>query len=155
MVYMSDYYSSIHCTEFDIVEERQAPLLMSLPQMRKMRFSLSLSPGSASLFCDPLGIYHLPFDTSRSSHLVLDLEPMAEYMRGVEFQVQRVSFFTQHVHYDCSNHAQEESAQESGLALQLDVRTADPQPEGEALAVEDKGVLNEPNCEMIRAQKEA
>ncbi|CAE7319222.1 GIP, partial [Symbiodinium pilosum] len=66
VVYMSDYYGSTHCTEFDIVEE-----------------------GNASLTCDPLGIYHLPLDTSSSSHLVLDLEVMAEYMYNVEFQVQR------------------------------------------------------------------
>ena len=97
---MSDYYGSIHCTQLDIVEEGQAPFLMSLPQMRNLRFSLNLTPGNASLTCDPLGIYHLPLDTSRSSHLVLDLEVMAEYMYNVEFQVQRVSFFTQHVHSD-------------------------------------------------------
>ena len=30
-------------------------------------YSLSLSPGNASITCDPLGIYHLPLDTSRSS----------------------------------------------------------------------------------------
>ena len=111
---MSDYYGSIHCTEFDIVEEGQVPFLMSLPQMRKLRFSLNLTPGNASLTCDPLAIYHLPLDTPRSSHLVLDLEVVAEYMYNVEFQVQRVSFFTQHVHYDYSNHAQEEPTQESG-----------------------------------------
>ena len=87
VVYMSDYYGSIHCTEFDIVEEAQVPFLMSLPQMRNLRFSLNLTPGNASLTCDPLGIYHSPLDTSRSSHLVLDLEVMAEYMYNVEFQV--------------------------------------------------------------------
>ena len=134
MVYMSDYYGSIHCTEFDIVEEGQAPFIMSLPQMP----SIFHQAGSASLTRDPLGIHHLPLDTSRSSHLVLNLETMAEYMYGVEFQVQRVSLFTQHVHYDYSNHAQEEPAQESGLALQQDETSADPQPDGEALAVEDK-----------------
>ena len=121
--------------------------------MRSLRFSLNLTPGNASLTCDPLGIYHLPLDTSRSSHLVLDLEVMAEYMYNVEFQVQRVSFFTQHVHYDYTNHAQEESAQESGLAHQQDETSADPQPIGEALVTEDKWVLNEPNREMIRVHR--
>ena len=53
---------------------------------------------------------------------------------------------------DYSNHVQEESAQESGLALQQDETTADPQPDGDALAVEDKWVLNEPNREMTRVQ---
>ena len=90
VVYMSDYYGSIDCTEFDIVEEGQAPFLMSLPQMCNLRFSLNLTPRNASLTCDPLVIYHLPLDTFRSSRLVLDLEAMAEYMCGVEFQVQRV-----------------------------------------------------------------
>ena len=152
-VYMSDYYGSIHCTEFDIVEEGQAPFLMSLPQMRNLRFSLNLTPGNASLTCDPLGIYHLPLDTSRSSHLVLDLEVMAEYMYKVEFQVQRASFFTQNFHYDYSNHAQEEPAQKSGLAHQEDETSANPQPSEEALVTEDKWVLNEPNKEMIRVHR--
>ena len=149
MVYMSDYYGSIHCTDFDIVEEGQVPFLMSLLQMRNLLFSLNLSPGNVSLTCDPLGIYDLPLDTSRSAHLVLDLETMAEYMYNVEFQVQRVSFFAQHVHYDYSNHAQEEPAQESGPSPQEDETPADPQPEGEALAVKDKWVLNDRNREMI------
>ena len=153
MVYMSDYYGSIHCTEFDIVEEGQVPFLMSLPQMRNLRFSLNLTPGNASLTCDPLGIYHLPLDTSRSSHLVLDLEVMAEHMYNVEFQVQRVSFFTQHVHSDYNNHAQGEPAQESGLAHQQDETSANPQPSEEALVTEDKWVPNEPNREMIRVHR--
>ena len=153
VVYMSDYYGSTHCTEFDIVEEGQVPFLMSLPQMRNLRFSLNLTPGNASLACDPLGIYHLPLDTSRSSRLVLDLEVMAEHMYNVEFQVQRVSFFTQHVHYDYSDHAQEEPAQESGLAHQQDEISANPQPSEEALVTEDKWVLNEPNREMIRVHR--
>ena len=150
---MSDYYGSTHCTEFDIEEEGQAPFLMSLPQMRNLRFSLNLTADNASLTCDPLGIYHLPLGTSRSSHLVLDLEVMAEYMYNVEFQVQRVSFFTQHVRYDYSNHAQEEPAQESGLAHQQDETPANPQPVEEALVTEDKWVLNEPNREMIRVHR--
>ena len=54
VVYMSDYYGVIHCTEFDIVEEGQVPFLMSLPQMRNLRFSLNLTPGNASRTCDPL-----------------------------------------------------------------------------------------------------
>ena len=33
VVYMSDYYGSIHCTEFDTVEEGHVPFPMSLPQM--------------------------------------------------------------------------------------------------------------------------
>ena len=38
VVYMSGYYGSVHCREFDIVEEGQVPFLMSLPQMRNLRF---------------------------------------------------------------------------------------------------------------------
>ena len=78
---------------------------------------------------------------------------MAEYMYNVEFQVQLVSFFTQNVHYDYSNHAQEEPAQESGLAHQQDETSANPQPSEEALVTEDKWVLNEPNKEMIRVHR--
>ena len=65
IVYISHYYGSIHCTEFDTVGEGQAPFLMPLPQMRNLRFSLNLAPGNACLTCDPLGIYHLPLDTSQ------------------------------------------------------------------------------------------
>ena len=142
---MSDYYGSIRCTEFDIVEEGQAPFLMPLPQMRNLPFSLNLTPGNASLTCDPLGIYPLPLDTSRSSRLALDFEAMTEYMYGVKFQVQCVSFFTQHVHHDYSNHAWEEPAKEFGLAHRQDEKIADPHPSGEALVKEDKWVLSEPN----------
>ena len=39
---------------------------------------------------------------------------MAEHMHNVEFQVQRVSCFTQHVHSADSNRAQEECVKESG-----------------------------------------
>ena len=38
------------------------------------------------LTCDPLGFYDLPLDTLRSSHLVLDLETMAECMYHVSFR---------------------------------------------------------------------
>ena len=43
-----------------------------------------------------------------------------------------------YVHYDYSNHAQEEPAQESGLAHQQDETSANPQPSEEALVTEDK-----------------
>ena len=33
-------YDNVHTTEFDIVQEGNVPLLMSLPQMRKPWFSL-------------------------------------------------------------------------------------------------------------------
>ena len=34
----------MHTTEFDIVEEGNVPLLMSLPQMRNLGFQFELSP---------------------------------------------------------------------------------------------------------------
>ena len=40
VVCMNDYHGSTHCTEFDIVEECQAPFLMSLPQTRNLRLYL-------------------------------------------------------------------------------------------------------------------
>ena len=78
---------------------------------------------------------------------------MAEYMCNMELQAQRVSLFSQHVRYDYSNHAQEEPAPESGLSPREVETHVNPQPDGEALAVEDKWVLSEPKCHMIRVHR--
>ena len=42
-------------TEFDIVEEGNVPLLMSLPQMRNLGFEFELSPQQSFLNCARLG----------------------------------------------------------------------------------------------------
>ena len=80
---------------------------------------------------------------------MLDLEVMAEHMCYAELEAQRVTFFTQHVHYDYSKHAQAES----GLSPREDETQANPQPEREALAIENEWVLNELKREMIRVHR--
>ena len=44
VIHMYDKSWSVHTTEFDIVEEGNVPLLMSLPQMRNLGFQFELSP---------------------------------------------------------------------------------------------------------------
>ena len=46
---MYDKAWSVHTTEFDIVEEGNVPLLMSLPQMRNLGFHFELSPQQSFL----------------------------------------------------------------------------------------------------------
>ena len=59
-------------TDFNIVEEGNVPLLMSLIQMRNLRFSLQLTPESCTLESPAL---EAKFDMEQSTarHLVLDL----------------------------------------------------------------------------------
>ncbi|CAE7861040.1 unnamed protein product, partial [Symbiodinium necroappetens] len=47
---------SVQSTEFDIVEQGHAPTLMSLPQMRNLRFQFDLQPDKAFLSSPILGI---------------------------------------------------------------------------------------------------
>ena len=44
VIHVYDKAWSVHTTEFDIVEEGNVPLLMSLPQMRNLGFQFELSP---------------------------------------------------------------------------------------------------------------
>ena len=59
-------------TDFDIVEEGNVPLLMSLIQMRNLRFSLQLTPESCTLESPALGA-KFEVEQSTARHLVLDL----------------------------------------------------------------------------------
>ena len=49
VIYIYDQDWQAHQTEFDIVEEGNVPLLMSLPQMRNLGFQLQLTPEQAYL----------------------------------------------------------------------------------------------------------
>ncbi len=60
-------------TEFDIVEEGNVPLLMSLGQMRNLWFTIELSPDVAHLTCKALGYDRTPMKMSTSKHLVVNL----------------------------------------------------------------------------------
>ena len=70
VIYMYDRAWTIHHTEFDIVEEGEVPLLMSLPQMRNLGFELRLTPQHAYLTSVPLGIKFLELKVAASTHLV-------------------------------------------------------------------------------------
>ena len=70
VIYMYDKDYAEQATEFDIVEQGNVPFLMSLPQMRNLRFRLDLSPTKAILNSSPLGIKNLELNISKSSHLV-------------------------------------------------------------------------------------
>ena len=45
MIFMYDNGWNTQFTEFDIVDEGDVPLLMSLPQMRNLGFQFGLTPG--------------------------------------------------------------------------------------------------------------
>ena len=49
VIFMYDHGWNTQFTEFDIVEEGDVPLLMSLPQMRNLGFQFELTPEKAYL----------------------------------------------------------------------------------------------------------
>ena len=92
------------CTEkFDIVDEGNVPLLMSLPQMRNLGFQFELSPQQSFLNCTRLGIWKYKLRMSKSTHLVMDFQDIAWYMSAVYFKTPEVqSFFSQSEHFEYS-----------------------------------------------------
>ena len=60
-------------TDFDIVEEGHVPLLLSLPQMRNLRFTLELSPEGDYLVSPAFNNKKVKVKSAHSNHLVLDL----------------------------------------------------------------------------------
>ena len=57
VVCMYDKEYVVQSTEFDIVEQGHVPTLMSLPQMRNLRFQFELHPDKALLSSPVLGIW--------------------------------------------------------------------------------------------------
>ena len=57
-------------TDFDIIEEGNVPLLMSLAQVRNLRFSLSLKPEEATLVSPAFGTRNIHLETATSRQLV-------------------------------------------------------------------------------------
>ena len=93
----------MHTTEFDIVEEGNVPLLMSLPQMRNLGFQFELSPQQSFLNCTRLGMWKHKLRMSKSTHLVMDFQDIAWYMSAVYFKTPEVqSFFSQSEHFEYS-----------------------------------------------------
>ena len=102
-IHMYDKSWSVHTTEFDIVEEGNVPLLMSLPQMRNLGFQFELSPQKSFLNCTRLGIWKHQLRMAKSTHLVMDFQDIAWYMSAVYFKTPEVtSFFSQHEHFEYS-----------------------------------------------------
>ena len=60
-------------TDFDIVEEGNVPLLLSLPQMRNLRFTIELSPEAVYIKSPAFGNKRVQMKSSTSNHIVLDL----------------------------------------------------------------------------------
>ena len=73
IICMYDREYAVQSTEFDIVEQGHVPILMSLPQMRNLRFHFELHPDKALLSSPILGIWDVKLKVAPSSHLVLDL----------------------------------------------------------------------------------
>ena len=103
IIHMYDKAWNVHTTEFDIVEEGNVPLLMSLPQMRNLGFQFELSPQQSFLNCTRLGIWKHKLRMSKSTHLVMDFQDIAWYMSTVYFKTPEVqSFFSQQEHFEYS-----------------------------------------------------
>ena len=53
-------------------------MLMSLAQMRNLRFELALTPEQALITCPAFGYKSFPLKMSTSRHLILDLVDLAK-----------------------------------------------------------------------------
>lgn len=87
VVFMYDFNWTLQCAEFDIVDEGDVPLLMSLPQMRNAGFQIELTPDQAFLTCPRVGVRKIRLKTAASSHVIQDLQDLAWRMSGVNSNV--------------------------------------------------------------------
>ena len=131
VVCMYDVDYAVQSTEFDIVEQGEVPTLMSLPQMRNLRFQFDLHHDKAYLSSPVLGIKNMTLKVARSTHLILDLLDVCSYMWNVKFEKhKKVSFFTDFKHFEFGYNQKEE-----------------------VFALDDEWVMNEPEMELIRLHK--
>ena len=115
VIFMYDNGWKTQFTEFDIVEEGDVPLLMSLPQMRNLGFQFELTPEKAYLSCARIGMRKMVLKTAISTHLILDLQDVAWYMSQVHFKTPQVkSFFSQYDHFEYSQIFVKQDVQEEG-----------------------------------------
>ncbi|CAE7374757.1 Cpr [Symbiodinium natans] len=143
VIFMYDLSYTIQSTEFDIVDQGTVPFLMSLPQMRNLRFKISLEPDEALLSSSVLGMKNLPLKVARSSHLMLDLIDVAWHMWGVRFDAhKKVSFFMTNKHHF-----------EYGYKLVTKECSPPGEESSEALVVEDEWHLDEGNHRLIRVHR--
>ena len=126
VIFMYDHGWNTQFTEFDIVEEGDVPLLMSLPQMRNLGFQFELAPDSAYLSCARIGMRKMVLKTAISTHLILDLQDVAWYMSQVNFKTPQVkSFFSQHEHFEFSQVAVQQDQQDEEALVTSDVWQVD------------------------------
>ena len=138
VIFMYDHGWNSQFTEFDIVEEGDVTLLMSLPQMRNLGFQFELTPDKAYLSCARIGMRKMVLKTAISTHLILNLQDVAWYMSQVNFKTPQVkSFFSKHDHYEYSQ-----------IAVQQD------QEEGEALVSSDYWQVDGLRRELIRHHRD-
>ena len=138
VIFMYDHGWNSQFTEFDIVEEGDVPLLMSLPQMRNLGFQFELTPDKAYLSCARIGMRKMVLKTAISTHLILDLQDVAWYMSQVNFKTPQVkSFFSKHDHFEYSQ-----------IAVQQD------QQDEEALVTGDYWQVDGLRRELIRHHKD-
>ena len=128
-MYDMDY--AVQSTEFDIVEQGEVPTLISLSQMRNLRFQFDLHHDKAYLSSPVLGIKNMTLKVARSTHLILDLLDVGSYMWNMKFEKhKKVSFFIDFKHFEFGYNQKEE-----------------------VFALDDEWVMNEPEMELIRLRK--
>ena len=144
VVCMYDKEYVFQSTEFDIVEQGHVPILMSLPQMRNLRFQFELHPYKALLSSPVLGIWDVKLKVAPSSHLVLDLLDLSRLMWNVRFDKhKKSSFLTYFTHYEYGFH--QKTPGSSSL---------EEVPKEFALATDVEWVIDEANMELIRVHKQ-
>eukprot|EP00439_Symbiodinium_sp_Y106_P023219 s5128_g2.t2 len=132
------------CTRAMAVGSGHGPILMSLPQMRNLRFQFELHPDKALLSSSVLGIWDVKLKVAPSSHLVLDFLDLSRLIWNVRFDKhKKSSFLTYFKHYEYGFHQKTQ-----GSSSQKEV------PEKLAFAMDDEWVTDEANVELIRIHKQ-
>ena len=143
IICMYDREYAVQSTEFDIVEQGHVPILMSLPQMRNLRFQFELHPDKALISSPVLGIWDVKLKVAPSSHLVLDLLDLSRLMWNVRFDKhKKSSFLTYFSHYEYGFHQKT-----------LGSSSPEEEPKGFAFAMDDEWVIDEASMELIRLHK--
>ena len=146
LICMYDREFAVQSTEFDIVEQGHVPTLMSLPQMRNLRFQFDLQPDKAFLSSPIRGIENMQLRVAPSSHFVLDAIDLSEYMWHVRFgKFKKSSFLTYYLHYEYGFHQKTSG----GSSLE----EAPEEPENLVFATDDEWVVDENKMELIRVRK--
>ena len=121
VIFMHDHGWNSQFTEFDIVEEGDVPLLMSLPQMKNLGFQFELTPEKAYLSRARIGMRKTVLKTAISPHLILDLQDIAWFMSQVNFKTPQVkSFFSKHDHFEHSQIAVQQDQQDEEALVTSD-----------------------------------